>query len=188
MDKQLNNLLALQEGSMLFGMNGVEHGKFPAGFMGIHNLLHVQDRKAVGVDAQSVTSGAWRTRDLNTIVTNTISGSSLVANRVTLPPGTYYTEGSVPFYSVSNGVQRARASLYNVTAASHAVLSETNCIIAYTAGNSIGGHLHLGGSFTIAVESVFEVQNLFQATGLGGLAGLDAFQPIFTDLKIWKLA
>lgn len=76
--------------------------------------MHVQDVKAPGIDGGTFTSGAWRTRTLNTIRENTIAGASLSANTITLPAGRYLINGSAPackvirhktwFQNVSDGV------------------------------------------------------------------------------------
>ena len=53
-----------------------------------------QDQKASGTAGGDFTSGAWQTRTLNTEVFNTITGSALAANQVTLPAGTYFLLGA----------------------------------------------------------------------------------------------
>lgn len=58
----------------------------------VTQLLHVEDQKTAGTDGGTFTSGAWRTRDLTTVVTNEIDGASLASNQITLPPGTYWVE------------------------------------------------------------------------------------------------
>ena len=66
-----------------------------------HNLLHIRDEKAQNTAGGTFTSGAWRTRDLNTVKTNEITGASLAANQITLPAGTYWVEWSAPAYVVN---------------------------------------------------------------------------------------
>ena len=63
---------------------------------------NIVDQKANGTNAGSFTSGAWRTRDLNTTIgNNTITGSSLSSNQFTLPSGTYRINASSPAYGVN---------------------------------------------------------------------------------------
>ena len=53
--------------------NNFEKSLFPP-------FLHIQDQKPQGTYGGTFTAGAWRTRDLNTVLTNTITGASLAAN------------------------------------------------------------------------------------------------------------
>ncbi len=69
----------------------------PASAGSCGDLLHVQDQKAQGTDGGTFTTGAWRTRDLNTVLKNEISGASLAGNRVTLPAGIYLFKASNSF-------------------------------------------------------------------------------------------
>ena len=69
--------------------NNLKHVMFPP-------FLHIQDQKPQGTHGGTFTSGAWRTRDLNTVLTNTITGASLATNQITLPAGKYYVEADVP--------------------------------------------------------------------------------------------
>jgi hypothetical protein len=59
-------------------------------------LLHVQDQKSQGTNGGSAGDNATVTRDLNTVLTNEITGASLGSNRVTLPSGTYYISAKAP--------------------------------------------------------------------------------------------
>ena len=61
-------------------------------------VMHVQDQKPAGTSGGTFTSGAWRTRDLNTVNANTIPGAILANNQVTLPAGTYDITASAPGY------------------------------------------------------------------------------------------
>ena len=62
--------------------------------------LHVRDEKNPVVDGGSFTAGPWVTRDLNTIVTNSIAGASLTGNEITLPAGSYAVDAWAPAYMV----------------------------------------------------------------------------------------
>jgi len=60
----------------------------------------VTDQKASGVNGGDFTSGAWRTRDLNTLDDPDSIVSSLSANSFNLTTGTYFIEWSAPAASV----------------------------------------------------------------------------------------
>ena len=83
--------------------------KLCRGFLGVHNLLHVYDLKASGESGGTFTSGAWRTRVLNTVGTNSIPGAMLDANQVTLPQGLYFAKGFAPCISVNNNALRLQS-------------------------------------------------------------------------------
>lgn len=150
------------------------------------SLLHLRDEKAAGTAGGTFTSGAWRTRDLNTALTNEIAGASLATNQITLPAGTYYIEASAPARTVSNHKTRLR----NVTDAADTLIgsSEQN---SSAAGNSTRSHI--AGRFTIAAEKDLEIQHIGETTratdgfgpaAAGGLGGVE----VFTDVRIWQIA
>lgn len=71
--------------------------KHLSGCLNMNSFLHK------GTHGGTFTAGAWRTRDLNTVLTNTISGASLSNNQITLPAGKYYVEASAPTTIVHPG-------------------------------------------------------------------------------------
>ena len=72
----------------------------------------VRDQKASGIGGGAFTSGAWRVRDLTTIVEDGI-GIALASNKITLPAGKYRCRVSAP----GEDVNQHQAALYNVTKA-----------------------------------------------------------------------
>ena len=75
-------------------------------------FVHINDQKAA--PGGTFTSGAWRTRDLNTTVSDTEGLTSLAANVITIEQGTYEVIAWCPAYRVNGHVCR----LQNVTDAS----------------------------------------------------------------------
>jgi len=71
-------------------------------------FLHVEDQKAATTSGGTFTSGAFRIRDLTTVLTNEIVGASLGSNQITLPDGDYYIEASAPGYSVNQHATKIR--------------------------------------------------------------------------------
>lgn len=149
------------------------------------NLLHVQDQKASGTDGGTFTSGAWRTRTLNTSVTNEITGASLASNQITLPEGTYLIEALV----AAGAVQEHQLRLYNSTDAS-AVLTGVNARASNASVVTSGNTATLRGRFTIAAQKVLELQhrcNVSQATtGFGHATSWGT--EIYADALIYKVA
>ena len=153
--------------------------------LGIHNFLHVQDQKATGADGGTFTSGAWRTRELNTVVTNNIAGASLADNQVTLPAGQYYSASRANAKSV--GVHVAR--LYNVSDSSVLLNGSTEVVVTDSPTQTIS---FVDGLFTLSEETTIELQHSCAATcgtsGFGDGHNLGQAYEIFADLKIWKVA
>jgi hypothetical protein len=146
-------------------------------------LLHVRDEKADNTDGGTFTSGAWRTRTLNTEVTNEISGASLAANQITLPAGTYEIEASAPGFNCGDH----KAKLCNLTDTADTLVGTSES--AGAANNSNGRSL-VRGRFTIAGAKVFELQHRCsssQATnGLGQGGGFGVVE-VYTDVIIRKV-
>lgn len=120
----------------------------------VPSVYLVQDQKSNGTGGGTFTTGAWRTRDLNTEVISEITGASLSANQVSLPAGTYEFIFYAPAYGVSGHISR----LYNATAGAAISIPSHNA----TSVNQISYAVVLG-KFTIASDSRFEVQH--QSTG-----------------------
>ena len=155
---------------------GVGTGKFESA------LLHVRDEK--GVSAQGGTSQtSYTKRDLNTSVTNEISGASLASDQITLPSGTYFIYAFAPSYS-SN---RHTAKLRNTTDSADTILGTSE----YSETGSSTSYCKIIGRFTIASTKVFEIQHRVQSSyatvGLGISKDMSETN-IYTDVQIWKVA
>lgn len=146
-------------------------------------LLHVRDEKASGTDAGTFAAGAWRTRDLNTVKTNLITGASLSSNRITLPAGTYYAEGSAPAIELGRHKVRFR----NVTNNSTALLGTSTFASAV---GTIPTRSYFSGRFTVGGPADFEIQHRCQATradiGFGGDTSFGENE-VYAEVKLWKV-
>ena len=148
-------------------------------------LLPVQDERAQNTAGGTLTSGAWRTRTLNTVKTNEIPGASLSSNQVTLQAGTYYAEWSAPSYSVDGHQTRLR----NITDGADILLGSTE--MADGAGATAHMTRSTGvGRFALATGKVIELQHRGETSlatnGFGRPANFGT--EIYSILKIWKLA
>lgn len=145
-------------------------------------LLHIRDEKAANTDGGTFTSGAWRTRDLNTVKTNEITGASLGSNQITLPAGTFYIEASSPAFAVS----AHQIKLKNVTDGSDTIIGSTEWSYSSVQSRSV-----LSGRFTLAAQKVMEIEHYCGVTestdGFGHKANLGVTE-VYTDVKIWKVA
>ena len=196
-DDNLNNAvtdaskwLALSDGSLLTGLANAVSG---AGRLPIANvpvdpfsalLLHVRDEKTAGTGGGTFTSGAWRTRDLQTVKTNEIAGASLAANQIVLPAGTYFFQARCPAWACDNHVAR----LYNITDAADIMIGSGNW---ENSGTGSQGWCVVQGRFTLASPKTIELQHRTDTTvatnGLGHAAGIDSKNEVYSEILIWKV-
>lgn len=147
-------------------------------------LLHIQDVRAAGTSYGTIASGDWRTRTLNTVVTNEISSASLSANRITLPSGTYYVKAQASAGDCGAHMLR----LYNVTDAA-AELYGTTAYSETGQNVTIMTPSFLNGRFTIASTKVFELQHRVRSTANGGFGiNLSGVSERYAEVLIWKIA
>lgn len=145
-------------------------------------LIHIQDRKSAGTHAGTFTSGAWRVRDLNTLLTNDIPGASAGTNGITLPSGDYFALGHAP----AAAVNRHKTRLVGDVAGTLLIGSTEVC----GATDNITTRSILSGRFTLAAENFVQVHHMCMTTvatfgfGLTANFGDDDVQ---TDLMVWKV-
>ncbi len=148
-------------------------------------LLHVEDQKTSGTTGgQSSGTNVLFARDLNTVVTNEITGASLSSNQITLPSGSYYIHAESP-YAKTNIV---KAYLYNVTDSSKEIIgtSEYNNQGVFSQNKAT-----VVGRFTISAQKVFELQMFVGASNsqnLGVASSISSEVEKYTVVKIWKVA
>jgi hypothetical protein len=145
-------------GQVLTVAAGVPSWATPAGAGATYALF--RDEKSSGTQGGTATSGAFRTRDLNTSHYNTISGASLSSNQVTLPAGTFYIHAVAPERG-SNSVLR----WYNITDSALSIAGQSNYYETW-------GESHLMGFVTTAGSKTFELQQRFNITEAGNGLGV----------------
>ena len=147
-------------------------------------LLHVRDEKSAGTDGGGSSGGSVQTRDLNTVVTNEISGASLGSNQITLPSGTYYIDA----YSNGYACNLHRLFLYNTSDSSYTIMGSTGYARTTNAHQTI---TKVVGRFTIAAEKVFDLRQYFGSTQSGSGFGVSenaSRTEYYTNVQIWKVA
>ena len=177
-----------EKGSPLTHQEMDNNTKYLSGCLNMNAFLHIQDQKPQGTHGGTFTAGDWRTRDLNTVLTNTISGASLAANQITLPAGRYYVEASAPGYYCG----RHQAKLRRITATAADILLGT-CLIAtqhstanYAAAAS--ARSTVSGTFQIGSDVVFELQHQCQTTQNTDFGVSANFTTeIYSDIRIWRV-
>lgn len=153
----------------------------------ITETVLLYDSKSSGTSSGTFTSGAWRTRDLNTLDDPLNHGfCTLTSNQFTLQPGTYEIDWQCPVYRV--GYHKSR--FYNTT--DGVVVKSGGGGFTDTVGEhdaiSIGSHI-----FSIATAKTYEIQNrcshTFATHGFGYNVGVSftVDEEIYTQVKIRKL-
>ena len=167
-------------GQVLSVSGGVPSWQTPSG---VATYAIFRDEKTSGTAGGTFTTGAWRTRDLQTTQINQITGASLASNQITLDAGTYRVTAFAP----ANSVNYHTARLYNITDSSVTILGTAMYSDAATAAAQ--NQSIVEGIFTIAGSKVFELQHYATETkstyGFGLAASISA--NIFTVVSIAKI-
>ena len=110
------------------------------------------DAKSGNSDGGAFNNGAWRTRDLNTEISDADNIVSLSSNQFTLQAGSYLINAFAPACQVSCHQTR----IYNVTDTSVVQLGSVE--FAYSASAS-GNPSYVSARVTITEAKVFEIQH-----------------------------
>lgn len=151
--------------------------------LGKYALL--RDEKSSGTQGGTFTSGAWRTRDLNTEAVDAI-GITLSSNQFTLPAGTYRFSASAPARIVNGHKIR----LQNITDVSTVLFGE----VAFTSAASDASNTRsrMEGQFTIAASKTFEIQHRCATTrgadGFGSADGAIGDIEVYASIELVKVA
>lgn len=145
----------------------------------------IREEQTNGTAGGTFTSGAYRTRVLNTTVQDTGGHVvSLSSNQITLAAGTYRIEVKAPARYVDNNKLR----LQNVTDSATLLLGQNALALSGTAALS-GATAHLSGRFTIAASKAIEVQHQCQTTratdGFGNACSFGDTE-VYTVVELWK--
>ena len=145
--------------------------------------LCYQDQKAQNTHGGTFTTGAWRTRDINTEVADPGNNGTLASNQITLAAGTYRCFIVCPGYFVTGH----QARLQNVTDAT-TLLTGTSAL-----SNNVNGDMTVSiivGRFTVAASKALEIQHRGNATstnnGFGQAVNLTT--EVYTIAEFWKEA
>ena len=147
--------------------------------------ISIRDEKAANTEGGTFTSGAWRTRDLNIEAIDTGNNCTLAANQFTLRPGTYRIQASAPAMTVL----LHKAKLRNITAGSDTLIG-TSEFIDLEGGNGGQTRSIIGGQFSIATATVFEIQHQCLTTratdGFGNASNFGVVE-VYTTVELWKV-
>lgn len=146
--------------------------------------VHVQDRKSGS--GGTFTSGAWRPRDINTLVADTAGIASIDSNYIILPAGTWLCAISCPAFDVD--LHKARLWDYSASAV---VLEGTSEYCNPSSGQDQSRSI-INGMFTLTEESNLLIQHRCYTTssgayGFGNSTTFGDYQ-IYTDAQFWRLS
>lgn len=146
--------------------------------------IKLSETQAANTQGGTFTSGAWRTRTLNTEDTDTDGLCSLAANQFTLAAGTYIISASAPaFYT-----NQHQAKLSNTTAATDVLIGTSETSGA--TGNGATTRSFINGRFTVAAGQALEIQhqaNTTRATDGFGVAANFGVSEIYTVVEIYRV-
>ncbi|RWE99975.1 hypothetical protein [Mesorhizobium sp.] len=142
----------------------------------------LEDQKASATEGGTFTSGAWRTRDLNTEVLDPSSLVSIAANAFT-PTVAGWVDWSAP----ASNIGQHKTRLFNVTDASVAGVgsSEQSAGSADTQTRSFGGAPVVAGK---AYRIEHQCTNTVATNGLGRPSGFASTVEVYTIVQFWRTA
>jgi hypothetical protein len=141
------------------------------------------DEKAANTTSGTFTSGAWRTRDLNTEVSDPDGIATISSNQFTLGAGTYLICWECPAYRVEHHQSR----LYDVTGSAEVEVGMTQ----YARNDRIVQNISPGSAIVApTANNTYEIQHRGALTFATEGFGRDAnFGPEhYTRVTIWKVA
>ena len=124
---------------------------------GFESYAIIADQKTNGTDGGTFTSGAWRTRDLNTELADPDGIVTISSNQFTLQAGSYLIKWRCPVYRVA----LHRSALYDITNTAFIEYS----INAYADGSGNVGNESSGSArVVITAATTYEIQHRCSAT------------------------
>jgi len=179
-DARISTLTASKLTGALPAISGASLTGISAGLNA--SYARITDTKGSATQGGSFTSGAWRTRDLNTEDEDPDGIVSISSNQFTLQAGTYYIKAQACGINVNNHT----AKIYNITDSSDTLIGNSNK--TQPQGNNVSAYALIQGSFTIAAAKTFELQHRCSTTqtthGFGAYNGFSA--NVYATVEIYK--
>jgi len=148
----------------------------------------LRDEKTANTNGGDFTSGAWRTRVLNTKAADAAGICTLSSNQFTLQAGTYVITASAPAFDVN----RHKTKLRNVTDGSDTLIGTSEWSYGPGSGATSQTRSLITGQFEIASAKAFEIQHRCETTkniyGFGIASNWDSLVEVYTVVDLWKVA
>lgn len=117
-------------------------------------VMMIEEQRSSGAGPRALTKNNWSRRPINTVTVNQISGASLTNEQITLPAGTY----RVSFLGTGSSAGHHRTRLQNITGTATLGIGNSADSRAAGPGNDTANPSMGIARFTLAVESILEVQ------------------------------
>ncbi|MBX3575961.1 MAG: DUF2793 domain-containing protein [Rhizobiaceae bacterium] len=150
--------------------------------VGAKLIAHARDVKTSGTDGGTFTSGARRTRDLNTLTQVVANVVSLSSNQLTIAAGSYAFRWSCPAYRVGGH----RSFLRDVTNGADLGVgsSETSAATDATQTRSLGfATATLAGATVVRLEH--RSQQTLSTSGFGLSSGIA--DEVYSTVEVWRI-
>lgn len=150
-------------------------------------LLHVRQQENSGTSGGQGTVNTFKKVDINTELTNEISGASLASGQITLPAGTYEIRGNAPAYRTN----QHRCRLYDTTASAMLLMGSSVYSTKEVTLGFVSNDSFITGRFTLTVLSVLELQHRIAfstAVTDFGFPSSTGDVEVYTDLMIEKIS
>lgn len=147
------------------------------------DMAILEDQKSDGTNGGTFSSGAWRTRDLNTEVSDAAGIVSLSGNQFTLGAGTYLILCEAPGYYVN----RHKAAIYNVTDSSYVAYGQSCYCAGVPAASTtatVSTALTIGGTKAFELRHRCETTNA--TTGFGVASSFGVIE-VYSRVIIYKM-
>ena len=145
--------------------------------------VKVSDQVASGVAAQANATGTWTTKRINTENHDDGSLCSIASNQITLAAGTYFCRIASPVHYEAGHHQ---ARLRNITDTETALIGSSE--YQHTDHDRGTQCSIITGQFTIAVETVFEVQHYKAGGTAWGFPADFGEDEVYTVAEFWKVS
>lgn len=146
----------------------------------------INDTKASYADGGTFTDGDWRTRDLNTEVSDPDGIVTISSNQFTLGAGSYLIIWNAPAYNVNTHQSR----LYDVTNTTAVQVGSSE----YDGVNNVSNRSFGSARVTITASTTYEIQHRCSRTaatfgfGVGISGGANWGDAVYTIVEIYKEA
>lgn len=152
---------------------------------GLKTYAIICDQKSEADNGGTATSGAWRTRDLNTEIADPDGIVSIASNQFTLGAGDYLIEASAPAYRIA----RHSLRLQNITAGT-TVQYGTAEYADQT--NLVSNRSFVVARVSLTASTTFEIQHRVDSTiatqGFGVSSSYTGANSVYAVVKIYKEA
>ena len=154
------------------------------GFGKFASYAIIADVKAHNTGGGSFTNGAWRTRDLNTEISDPDGIVSISSNQFVLQSGSYFVKATAPAMELN----KHKIKLYNISDSADVQLGTSS---RSGSSDSTQTRSELSTRFTIASAKTYEIRHQCETTnsgsyGMGNESDFGSDTELYTIVEIFK--